>query len=544
MTRQLVLGALFAAMTAAVGPAQAQNIRGTVRLSLDGNFVEYGTYQVRVPALTAPGQAQTGTRKQKVTETSWGLLQPSFAVGIGYGVTEALLVGGRALLATAKTEAGAAVELESSSVAFAPYLQYWFNAGSTLRPFLGADAGFEARWSKGGTARQKSSGFFLGPTVGVHLFAASGFSVGAGASAYYESRSVELGGIHTQTGAFAAVGTVSFSGWLGAPSRPPLVKQQARAVPVSAPATAEPIRPVSAPATAEPTDWDVHAERGVLYLKAPITNAVELSVEGRPLSHPDRVKLTVVVAGPVGHLRHCHQLAVVVDDERWTTEAVPRGRRVSGRSTAEALEGQVPVGSLAALADATDESAIEACGTSWSVPDYMRLRLASLVTEFRKKAEGRSLGLRQRPGVDERRGVLSTTLPLSDAVVLTLEATPAMDSQHVQARLGGQAPHPVLGNCGQAIISADGKTFELEAVVPSPEPTERQPVTMLAGQFQLPAVLALAESRQVPSVTICGQRFAVSEEHRLRVFDFAELFVQRARAAGTWVPPGRVRPPS
>lgn len=157
--------ALGLTLALASGTARADAGQGAIRLSSDitvlgvqhfpdvETFFQFGVW---------PGSGASG-------------LIPSLGVGFAYQVTDAILIGGRAGFGVIVIDSPAPLVDDFTIGAFSlvPFFEYLFMSGN-IRPFVGAQAGFQAYFPSNGDAEA----FFVGGGLGgVHIFAEPGFSI-------------------------------------------------------------------------------------------------------------------------------------------------------------------------------------------------------------------------------------------------------------------------------------------------------------------------------------------------------------------------------
>jgi hypothetical protein len=176
-----------AVMLAFTTTASAQDIDGRFQFGLSTDLVSYTD-----ATLTNDDNDQ----EVDMTTTRWGVRE-SVLLELGYGVSDVIVVGAMATLggASQTIDTGAADDEESSefTAVIGPKLDVVLSPGSTVRPFLGAVIAFATTTGETvGGAETTITGFELGGRVGVHWFAAEGFSVAPSLAFIYASGSGEI----------------------------------------------------------------------------------------------------------------------------------------------------------------------------------------------------------------------------------------------------------------------------------------------------------------------------------------------------------------
>jgi hypothetical protein len=132
---------------------------------------------------------------------------PLVGAGVGYQATDAIVIGGRLGFGVATVDSNTPIGDDDTTVgvfALLPYFEYLFGAG-TIRPFIGAQAGFQVFFPDDGDA---NAWFIGGPLGGVHIFAADGFSISPTAFFDFIYRGAD------ENAGFDLILAVSFEGWI------------------------------------------------------------------------------------------------------------------------------------------------------------------------------------------------------------------------------------------------------------------------------------------------------------------------------------------
>ena len=167
--------------------ATAQDIEGHVQLGLSTDLVSYTD-----ATLTNDDNDQD----VDMTTTRWGIRE-SVLLELGYAVSDMIVVGAMATLggASQTIDTGAADEEESSefTAVIGPKIDIVLSPGSTVRPYLGAVIAFATTTGETvGGAETTVTGFELGGRLGLHWFAAEGFSVAPSLAFIYAGGSGEI----------------------------------------------------------------------------------------------------------------------------------------------------------------------------------------------------------------------------------------------------------------------------------------------------------------------------------------------------------------
>jgi hypothetical protein len=167
--------------------AAAQDIEGRFQLGLSTDLVSY---------TDATLTNDDNDEDVDITTTRWGIRE-SVLLELGYGVSEMIVIGAMATLggASQTIDTGAADDDESSefTAVIGPKIDVVLSPGSTVRPFVGAAIAFATTTGEVvGGAETTITGFELGGRLGLHWFAAEGFSVAPSLAFIYASGSGEI----------------------------------------------------------------------------------------------------------------------------------------------------------------------------------------------------------------------------------------------------------------------------------------------------------------------------------------------------------------
>ncbi len=187
----LVVAAALASMTAT---ARADAGQGAFRLGAD------------VPVLSLqhfPGDFGDVTIFQ-FGLWSTNIARPQVGLSFGYQVTDALVIGARAGFGVFVQDIGGLGDNTTGVVALIPYLEYMFLEGN-IRPFVGAEAGFQVLFPEDSDAQAWFVGGALG---GVHIFATPGFSISPTLMLDFLYRG------DAERAGFGLTGLVTLNGWI------------------------------------------------------------------------------------------------------------------------------------------------------------------------------------------------------------------------------------------------------------------------------------------------------------------------------------------
>lgn len=201
--QRLVLSLALVAALAALGPdrASADAGPGAFRLGADVPVLVLTTF----PDVGDP-YFQFGLWGQPPVVLLDGPL-PFVGASGAYQVTDAILIGARLGLGVAVFET-AFTDTTVGAVALLPFFEYLFLDG-TIRPFIGAQAGFQVIFPEDQDAR---AWFIGGGMGGVHIFAADGFSISPTLFVdFLYNGALETAGIDV-------IAAISFEGWIGGSS--------------------------------------------------------------------------------------------------------------------------------------------------------------------------------------------------------------------------------------------------------------------------------------------------------------------------------------
>lgn len=196
MNRQIGTALLALAALTFAAPASAQTtIAGGLRLHLETDVLGIATEN--------PDEGESSTN------TTIGPGSNGLGFGIGYGITEQLILGGNFVLQHRDGEGDNDGEFRLSLL---PYLEFMLGEGS-VRPFVGGVLIFAL------TSRENFSAtsFGLGGLGGVHIFLTDSFSLDVSGRLYFTanntSRETGMGDVDSSSTTVGLLVLVGVSGW-------------------------------------------------------------------------------------------------------------------------------------------------------------------------------------------------------------------------------------------------------------------------------------------------------------------------------------------
>ncbi len=203
-TMPIAIAAALACSITAAPVARADAGAGAIRLGADVPVFALNDFPDANPSLTL----QAGP-----WGNAFGYLGPLPLVGasFGYQVTDAIVIGARAgfgigvVHSQVDTPFGTVVnDTNVGAIGLLPYFEYLFLDGN-IRPFVGAQAGFQVFWPDSGDGQ----GAFIGGGLGgVHIFATPSFSISPIAYLDFVYRGAD------RNAGVDFIIAVSFEGWM------------------------------------------------------------------------------------------------------------------------------------------------------------------------------------------------------------------------------------------------------------------------------------------------------------------------------------------
>jgi Outer membrane protein beta-barrel domain len=350
-----------AAPSAAAAPRDFSDV---VHFSLDGSLLSY--QKQKFTPTDAPGVLTTSS-----SSTTYGLLGSGFGIGLGYGLTDSLLVGTQLQLASTKESSSGDTTL--TQVQFLPRLEYLFE-GSDARPYVAAILGVGHQSTSipipgGDPVTLSGSQFLFGGSFGVHAFLSDTLSIdpaltflGASGSQTTTEPGIAFDGAftpsateHDSVSGYQIVLSIGLSGWLG-----------------GAPAEVPPSPPNAEPEPLAPTA-PVPAEKPVLsaFVGFPDHRELRLQVAGDP--NLPAVVVDVLVRDDDRALSNCQKIQVMDGAAPLTLYLTGRGDKVHNKHVRHFVTGVLPVHALTVLA--RPGSALSVCDDSWPLTPEARHQL-------------------------------------------------------------------------------------------------------------------------------------------------------------------------
>jgi hypothetical protein len=506
----------------AVSPSVlAQPSGGPLRLSLDGQLFATRslTFETELPADPALGTGPLKVKQDQST-TAFGPLLPGLGVGVGYGLSDRVLLGARLLLTTEKRRNGGASDTRTTTASLVPYAELTFAPDAALQPVVGAEVGYASITGRQGSVEQSASTWSFGALVGLRAFAARGFSIDPTLRLQYVAGGQEVTDSASGTawdGTLRGIGfaaTVTFSGWIGAHE-------------TAAPAVAPKLAPAPEAEAAAPP---LRIERGEVRIAVPLDSSTVVSLSGFPFSHPARMEVTLLTPGSDDEFANCRDVRLVADGASFALAELKHRRAPGGFIGRVTLSGEIDPQVVAAIGRAQGEADVVACGKRWTLGEPQR-RAVQEFGDAWSQAERGPTGDVHRTGVRTERGVVAAALPLSSEVTLQLAGDPTRDAERIAATVAWFGDPSMLDDCQQVGIVVAGERTAFDELQLHRARQGALSAVLLRGTLDARSVLRLGEARGRVSVAICGRSVDVPVEQRQRAYDFSEVFAAAARAA-------------
>jgi hypothetical protein len=392
--RRAAVGALGVASLAMAGAARAQDGEAAsaesateaapsggheaLQISLQGSLVDYVKFNSKPDK--DPAQA-TQPAEQESSSTAYGLLGSGFGVGIGY-VWDDVLLGARAQFSTLTQSPSGGGDIQTTSIAFLPRVEYLFDTGPKRLYLAGLLSVEHASASAtttvtGGSSfpasttnkvEDSSTRFGIGAAFGAHVFLNQSVSIDPeisvlpswGSATLKTSSGDESVSRDSSLSALRVMFSVGLSGWLdtaGAPTPPPARDAQAVASVAAAPivSTEPEVKPLSA---------DIHL---------PNHRRLYLQVLKDPAQPWVLVRLTEPRNGAA--LRKCDDVSITSNAESIKLALRTHGDYYStGRLAIRGLQ----------LLGAVVDSSISVCGDSWQLGQESREQVQAFLRARRE----------------------------------------------------------------------------------------------------------------------------------------------------------------
>jgi len=188
MKKAIVLVACLSAVALVPAVSGAQVSKGLLRLSLDTRLIGFTATTVELD--------ESPHTETKLRTFELGLANPEFGMGIGYTVIDGLVIGGRVGLrfssTSNETEDSDELKTRTFGLQILPYLEYAFNLGKKVVPFVAVVLGYENTFSKDVNAdadgepyyKTVTNQFEFGGGGGIHIFPAPVVSIDASLFAF------------------------------------------------------------------------------------------------------------------------------------------------------------------------------------------------------------------------------------------------------------------------------------------------------------------------------------------------------------------------
>jgi hypothetical protein len=333
-------------------PGRAQQIDQALRLSLESNVLTHDK-----SAMSTDPDGTTGSR------TLFGLGAAGLGVGVGYAVSENVVLGGRVLAVVGENKV-ANTHAEESSLRVLPYAEYAFDLGLG-RPFLALNAGYSGGSAGSAALETSTSTWLIGPSAGAHVFAGPSFSLDIGLQALLQKGTSKAQDVSVSTSGYSVGLTVGISGWLVTASRPE-----------EAPARVE------TPAPEAATMNENGALEASIALDLPNRiGGVRVAFTGDPNLDAKRISVTVTGQRAGDDSTPCEAPTLDVDGAIVALENVRSSRGGFGKSMV-AQRGSLPIEELRKLVTSVDDSWLVLCSQRVLILPAAKRRVARFVSGF------------------------------------------------------------------------------------------------------------------------------------------------------------------
>ncbi|HTA91200.1 MAG TPA: outer membrane beta-barrel protein [Polyangiaceae bacterium] len=381
-------GVGLACVVAARGAAAEHSIADAAHLSLDGSLLGYQKLTFTPNPVTATDPLsdtddQVAPAAQTASSTTFGLLGTGFGVGLGYGLTNDVLLGVQLEL-TSTQASSAAGSSTNTTLQFLPRLEYVFE-GADARPYVAAilGIGHSSVALPAGAGSESGTQYLFGGSFGVHAFLSDTLSIdpaltflGQSGSETDTTTAVSLvdgsqasTSQQGSTSGYSVVFSIGLSAWLGGPGpRAASVGPDAKGAPV-----AESVAPVAAaPAAAQPDPDSLSESIG-------LPNHRELFVQVASDPSLPSVIAQVYVREDDAALADCKKIRVMDGDTPLKLRITGRGDKPFGTSTRHFVVGVLPVHALTLLA--RPGSALTVCDDQWPLTPKARHKLHAFLAQ-------------------------------------------------------------------------------------------------------------------------------------------------------------------
>ncbi len=421
-------GVGLACVAAARGAAAEHSIADAAHLSLDGSLLGYQKLTFTPDPATDSNplsgtDGQVAPAAQTASSTTFGLLGTGFGVGLGYGLTNDVLLGVQLEL-TSTQASSAAGSSTNTTLQFLPRLEYVFE-GADARPYLAAiiGVGHSSVALPGGAGSASGTQYLFGGSFGVHAFLSDTLSIDPALTFLGESGSetdtatalslvdgsVASTSQQGSTSGYAIVFSIGLSAWLGGagPQAAP-VGPDAKGAP-----DAESAAPVAAAPAAPPPDPDA------LTASISLPNHRELFVQVASDPSLPSVVAQVYVPEEDAALADCKKLRVMDGDTPLKLHITGRGDKPFGTRTRHFVVGVLPVHALTLLA--RPGSALTVCDDQWPLTPKARHKLHAFLAQRLELVADGSAGEPLEPEAPSG----AADAPAADAPAADAPAAPA-----------------------------------------------------------------------------------------------------------------------
>jgi len=202
------LAATLVLLVSVSGGAAAQKIDGKFRLDGSVPLIEYSSATITF---------EDTDQEQTVTNTRIGLLE-SAGIGLGYAVSETVVIGVDLLASYASENQEDAEDTSETTFGIAPMLEYVVDTGGKVRPAFGIRVGVAAISVSMGDMDTSATHFVVGAELGAKGFVTNTFSINPCVSFRYIAGSGTADGPGRSTDlSFSGFGVglgVDLSGWM------------------------------------------------------------------------------------------------------------------------------------------------------------------------------------------------------------------------------------------------------------------------------------------------------------------------------------------
>ena len=188
--------------------AASAQIASKTKLGLDVNAFTFASYDSG-PGSDAITELQFGPFATEVLGSTSGL--PPAGLELGYGVTDAVLVGALLRLGVSSVDDSGGGSSESIfTIGILPHVDYVMSHGRSFRPYIGMLAGLTT--SSGSLVNDQSITFAsIGAEIGGYGFVGSSLSIGPRLAVTY---SPGISDVTTDTKVLAVQFQIEIAGWL------------------------------------------------------------------------------------------------------------------------------------------------------------------------------------------------------------------------------------------------------------------------------------------------------------------------------------------